>query len=150
LAKDKLNEILRYSEKVTEEATKEVEKTEKILRDIKQESSIDVLRRLGVFEMHWNEMCEKFETAEMSLNDAKYCRLTFSDRREKFRASVLLEISSTHYSLKNEIDSRLDKVEGAILKAKANFREKEKVRLKDVYGSFGIIIYIFWKIIKKI
>ena len=152
MAKDKLNEILRYSEKVTEEATKEVEKTEKILRDIKQESSIDVLRRLGEFEMHWNEMCEKFETAEMSRRDADAWDAEVRIDILKFR----LTVSANYFrdEIYTEIYSRLGRVTHrvgiALLKAKANFREKEKVRLKDVYGSFGIIIYIFWKIMKKL
>ena len=147
MAKDKLNEILGYSEKVTEEATKEVEKTEKFLRDIKQKKSIDVLRRLGEFEMHWNEMCEKFETAEMSKNDAERWRLRFQEWKN------MLMIPVTRFEL-DEFNQRVerveDKLEVALLKAKANFREKEKVRLKDVYGSFGIIIYIFWKIMRKL
>lgn len=114
----------------------------------------NIFDRSEDFENHWNERCEEIKSTEMSLNDAKYCRLTFYDRREKFRASVLLEISSTSYSLKNEIDSRLDKVEdkveGAILKARANFREKEKIRLKDAYGFLGALIYFILKITGRI
>jgi len=43
-----------------------------------------------------------------------------------------------------------DKVDIAVLKAKANYRAKEKIRLKDSYGFLAPLIYIIFKILGKV
>jgi len=111
----------------------------------------DVFKRLEDFEKHWNEMCEKFEATEMSKRDAKIWDLECHLDRLKFQMTLPRFYQDKFY---NEIYSRLDRVEHrvgvAILKAKANFREKEKIRLKDAYGFLGALIYLILKIIGKI
>ena len=43
------------------------------------------------------------------------------------------------------VDRVEDKLELSILEAGANFREKEKICLKDAYGFLGVLIYIILK-----
>lgn len=43
-----------------------------------------------------------------------------------------------------------DTLEVSILEARANFREKEKIRLKEAYGFLGELISLILKIIKRI
>ena len=98
----------------------------------------DVFKRLEDFEKHWNEMCEKFENTEMPVQDAEIWNLEVRIDRLKFQMTMPHLFQDKFY---NEIYSRLDRVEHkvgvAILKARANFREKEKIRLKDAYGFLG-------------
>lgn len=113
-------------------------------------SKDDVFKRLEDFEKHWNEMCEKFEATEMSKRDAESWDAEFHIDRLKFQMTIPRFFQNKFY---NEIYTRLDRVEHkvgvAILKAKANFREKEKIRLKEAYGFLGTLIYLILKITGK-
>ena len=107
--------------------------------------------RLEEFEDHWGEMCKKFETTEMLKRDAKMWNLDFRMDRLKFLMKMDTFIRKKYG---NEIDTRLDWIEHrvgvAILKSRSNFREKEKIRLKDSYGIFGVLLHLLLKIIGKV
>ncbi|MFZ2072049.1 MAG: hypothetical protein WAV32_10770 [Halobacteriota archaeon] len=107
----------------------------------------DVSKRLEDFEKRWNELCKKLKATEMSKNDAESLRLRFQEEKDT------LMIHVTRFKL-DEFNQRMDRVEDelevAFLKAKANFREKEKIRLKEAYGLLGVLIHFILKIIGKL
>ena len=111
----------------------------------------DIFDGLENFEKHWGEMCKEFETAEMSKHDARIWTLDFRMDRFKFSMKMGAFIRNTYG---NDIDTRLDWIEHkfsvAILKSRSNFREKEKIRLKDSYGIFWVLFYILFEIKRKI
>jgi len=143
--------IIRDSEKVIKEGNKAVEKTNIVLREVALSTKSDVFKRLEEFEKHWNEMCEKFEATEMPRRDAESWDAKFHIDRLKFQMSIPPSFQDKVY---NEVYPRLDRTEHkvgvAILKAKANFREKEKIRLKEAYGFLGALIYFILKITGRI
>lgn len=111
----------------------------------------EVFYRLEELETHWNEMCKKIESTEMSRDDARLWYSKFEQSLLLFKTSIPRWITKRYA---NEIYPRLDmvrdKVDVAILKSKANYREKEKIRLKDSYGFLGGIFYVLFKILRKI
>lgn len=108
--------------------------------------------RLKNFEIHWDEMCKKYENMKMSRHDAKHCERKFRDRIYDFRMTTIPD--SIKYKVQDDIEQRLnqvkDKVSVAILKARNNFRENEKIRLKDAYGLLGELLYIILRFINKV
>ena len=107
----------------------------------------DIFNGLENFEDHWGEMCKKFETTEMLKRDAKMWNLNFRMDRLKF---VMKMDTFIRKEYGNEIDTKLDWIEHrvgvAILKSRSNFREKEKIRLKDSYGIFWVLFHLFLRI----
>ena len=110
----------------------------------------DVFNRLENFEKRWDELCKQLETTEMPRHDAERWDSEFREEKNVYQKTIPDSIQNEFY---NEIYPRLDqvghKVSVAILKARANFRKNEKIRLKDAYGSLGEIIYFVLKIIRE-
>ena len=102
----------------------------------------DVFNRLENFEKRWDELCKQLETTEMPRHDAERWDSEFREEKNVYQKNIPDEFY-------NEIYPRLDqvghKVSVAILKARANFRKNEKIRLKDAYGFLGEIIYFILK-----
>lgn len=107
----------------------------------------DIFNGLENFEDHWGEMCKKFETTEMLKRDAKMWTLNFRMDRLNFLMKMGVFIRNKYG---NDINTRLywieHKVGVAILKSRSNFREKEKIRLKDSYGIFWVLFYLLLRI----
>ncbi len=138
--------IISDSEKAIKEAKKAVDETNIALREVAMSTKSDAFKRLEESEKHWNALCKKFETTEMSKDDAEKWRLRFQTKKDH------LMIQVTRFDI-DEFNQRVDRVEDklevAILKAKANFREKEKIRLKEAYGFLGALFYLILKIAGK-
>ena len=121
------------------------------MSEINKDAAIIMENILEEFEYHWGEMCKKFETTEMSKCDAKKWNFDFSMDRLKFLMKMDTFIRRKYG---NEIDTRLDRIEHrvgvAILKSRSNFREKEKIRLREFYAIFGVLLYHLLKIIGKL
>lgn len=103
----------------------------------------DNARLLEDFEDHWVKMGKDIETTEMSLDDVRYWEIKFDLDRTHLIQSL------PGRSFTTEVDTRINRIKNkfdiAILKGKANYRENEKIRLKDSYGLLAPLIYIILK-----
>lgn len=93
-------------------------------------------RLLKDFENHWDRICKKIEATEMSMADVR----SWDNKFELDRLKLIRKLPGHSFTL--DADTRInrikDKIDIAVLKAKANYREKEKIRLKDSYYSSAI------------
>lgn len=107
-----------------------------------KETSLDVSKELEDFEKHWDEMCKKFETTELSKNDAE-------GWNNKFELDKLkLKLKIPDYCCDFDIEQRLarvkHKVDVAILNGQKNFHKSEiisagtksKSNIKNVIKGF--------------
>jgi hypothetical protein len=68
------------------------------------------------------------------------------------KQSFLMKCGQVVYE-RDEIQPRLDRLEKnldlALLQAKENYREKERIRIKEAYGPISELIFLLWTILGK-
>ena len=105
------------------------------------------LKLLEDFEVHWIENSKEVENTELSKADVKMWGNNFNLGKNR----LIQSLNTNYYT--NEVETRINRVKNkfdiSVLKAKANYRENERIRLKEAYGLIWPIIYFIYKIFDK-
>ncbi|MFA5295448.1 MAG: hypothetical protein WC382_08040 [Methanoregulaceae archaeon] len=105
---------------------------------------------LDDFTDHWDDLIDNIETLELTPKDTKLWYLKFKSDRSIF---FLTNPVGSDYEY-NEQHTRMRQIENyldiAINKGKTNYRNNERIRLKEAYGVLSEIIFWFRLIFRTI
>ena len=105
---------------------------------------------LDNFTDHWDQLIEKIETLELTPNDVSKWYATFKAEKSTF---LMYNSYDSGYSDNDKL-TRMNEIkhflEIAITKGKTNYRNNERIRLKETYGALSEIVYWFRLIFRTI
>ena len=116
--------------------------------------------KLEKFKAHWLEICNKFEINGVSKQDSKNWKIRYGRDRDLLHHELQNVIGSLNsapnsYTKKNikivlDIMSEMPRFNDTFnisLQIGVNkYRERERLQLKEHYGFFGDLVYIFRKL----